>query len=424
MYIASNIAGLVMGCLVVSALTTLAIDPGDLLGKPFTLTTAISLWPSNSVIQTQRRKFRIEPANIGNPIWTQEAYLVDRQGIDDNSIWYQEPVVEYDVSTNPSNKVGVLTGIRLYMNATNQEPVRAFLARYKIATPLLTNMCMRFPNQVWTGVDEVTFHEDRTLGTSNLPVRVFYRFEDGRLNRVTVALPLEESGLCRSVAVGAHISSDSVIDLPFLRRGGAVHVLGEHDMLLPDDKDKNIKLEKMRKLKEDDRAIAGEKIFEHLKGLGVFPVIYIRDACSRPPEDEGLYASHNMGIIVGTAASGLFSLEFDMIKYLFVNLKKVGDDVRIQIADGKFLPKTEEGCKSNMEITFESRRYDGAYKIWFCKDEIALLINKDGEVCMLGLSMHNATAMNERYVRRMNEYFMWRMIRCYEAKTTRDLESL
>ena len=132
-----------------------------------------------------------------------------------------------------------------------------------------------------------------------------------------------------------------------------------------------------------------------------------------------------MGIVVETAVSGFFALEFDQIKHVFINLKKVGREVEIKISDGRFLPKKEESCKENMEITFELRRYDGAYIIYFCKDAIALLINKDGDVCMMGVNVfYNATAMNEPYVMRMNEYFMRRMIRCYEAKTTRDLESL
>ena len=76
MNMTSNMTRLIIGCLMVSAWTSLAVDPCDLLGKPFTLETAVSLWPSNSVIKVQSRSFSIEPVNILNPIWKQEAYLV------------------------------------------------------------------------------------------------------------------------------------------------------------------------------------------------------------------------------------------------------------------------------------------------------------------------------------------------------------
>lgn len=407
MDVAPNTTGVIMGCLTMSALITLAVDPCDLLGKPFTLETAVSLWPSNSVIQTQRRTFSIEPANIRNPLWTQEAYLVDRLGVDDNSVWYQEPVVEYVVSKSPTNTAGVLTGIRLYIDATNKSPVRALLSRYRIAAPSLTNMCMRFPNQAWTGIDKVAFREDRTIGTNNLPpVRVLHHFWDGWLGLVSIALPPEAPGLCRSVAVGAHDSSEPIIDLPLLRHPRAIHVLGEHDMWGPKN---NSSLEKMKELREGDRAIAGDKIFRHLKELGVFPVAYIQDVCSRPPEDKGLYASHNMGIVVETAVSYRFGVIFDEIWRIFVNLEKAGKDVKIRIAEDRFLPRTEEECKKNAAVTFESRRYDGEYKVWVCEDGISFLINKDGDVCMVGVNRYHAAAMNE--------YLMRQMIRCHEAQS-------
>ncbi len=95
MNMTSNMTRLIIGCLMVSAWTSLAVDPCDLLGKPFTLETAVSLWPSNSVIKVQSRSFSIEPVNYTKPhMEAKEAYLVDRPEVDDDAVWYQKPVIK------------------------------------------------------------------------------------------------------------------------------------------------------------------------------------------------------------------------------------------------------------------------------------------------------------------------------------------
>jgi hypothetical protein len=94
-------------------------------------------------------------------------------------------------------------------------------------------------------------------------------------------------------------------------------------------------------------------------------------------------------------------------------LKKTGKDCAIKISKEHFLAKTEAGCKLTMESVFESKRFDGLYKLCFFKDGVTLLIDKEGAVCMLGVSMHES-AMDERFIRRMLQY--------YEMETIRDLE--
>lgn len=420
MNMTSNMTGLIIGCLMVSAWTSLAVDPCDLLGKPFTLETAVSLWPSNSVIKVQSRSFSIEPVNILNPIWKQEAYLVDRPEVDDDAVWYQKPVIKYDVSKSPTNTAGILMKVHVYTHDTNQPPVHGLLSKYRITTLSLTNMCVRFPNQAWTGIDEVTFHEDRTIGISNLPpVRVSYCFKDGWLDRVSIALPSNAPDFRRNVAVKTYDSSESIIDLPFLMRP-SIHVLGEYDIEWSEYV-KNSRLEKVKlkvkELKESDRAKVGEKTFGYLKELGVYPVAYICDPRSRPPESDGFYASSTMGIVVETAVSCPFGLEFESILYIFVNFKKMGKDIKIRIAKDRFLPKTEAECKKSLKINFESRRYDGEYKIWLCNNRITLLIDKNGDVCMVGVDYFRTDSISEPTAR----YFIRRMIRYHEAQSLMDL---